>query len=406
MTITKFIATITVLILLSSCNLIRTYTIFRGGKIKQANYNTHIPLEINNELMFAKVKINGKEYNYLIDTGAPNVASLEVANDLNLNPKVAISTGDSQGNKVKTGLARIKKVELGGLDFAKVGVVIADINTNVNIKCLGIDGIIGSDMMRDGIWYFDMLNNELIITNDESDLPIPENPFVLTFKANNLRAVPIINISYNSFEDSMIVFDTGSNGGLASSHDTNKKIKQHGNTAINNEISIYGVGSSGAFSRGEDDTSFISVIQNVQIGNYSTSDQIVQFDPNGRAKTIGMKFLKNYNFIINWKKRSIILIPHSDIKNSDYETFGFKFDFRDSKLVIGSIILDSEASQKLQLHDEILEINGISYRTFTEEKWCEFSFNEFVENNTAIQLLIKRGTEEKTIQLTKTTPLK
>ena len=60
-----------------------------------------VPFELSKNIPFVRVKIAGKEYNFMFDTGAPCVISTEIYEQLGLK-KVAVSQiTDSGGIKNK-----------------------------------------------------------------------------------------------------------------------------------------------------------------------------------------------------------------------------------------------------------------------------------------------------------------
>ena len=69
------------------------------GEIEQQQFISEIPFDYGLELIIIKVTIEEKEYDFLYDTGAPNVISQELAQELNIKPYVTNKTIDSQGKK-------------------------------------------------------------------------------------------------------------------------------------------------------------------------------------------------------------------------------------------------------------------------------------------------------------------
>ena len=73
--------------------------IWKEGALQREAFLTQIPMTIKNDLIFLAVTIGGQPFNFLLDTGAPNVITTEVAETLNLKKKKYGRVGDSQGGK-------------------------------------------------------------------------------------------------------------------------------------------------------------------------------------------------------------------------------------------------------------------------------------------------------------------
>ncbi|MFM2000210.1 MAG: hypothetical protein RL204_2157, partial [Bacteroidota bacterium] len=62
---------------LTSCKVIRTVSLMKRGTVQQKEFTTTVPFEIRRGLIILKVGIAGEVYDFILDTGAPNVVSTE-----------------------------------------------------------------------------------------------------------------------------------------------------------------------------------------------------------------------------------------------------------------------------------------------------------------------------------------
>ena len=77
-----------------SCSSSKSF--FNKGEVIISNAVEVIDLKMVNDLPLAKVEINGKEYWFLVDTGAATVIWKEIFADLNLETAHSGMVGDSQ----------------------------------------------------------------------------------------------------------------------------------------------------------------------------------------------------------------------------------------------------------------------------------------------------------------------
>lgn len=399
----KIYLSILILFLFSSCNTLKLIKVLKKGSVEQKEFKTEIPFEMRLGLVVIPVTINGKTYEFLVDTGAPNVCSKELAAELNLKTKVTQTTGDSQGVKEKLNFVVVPEIYLNGICFKETGAAIADLKQSDVIACLDIDGIIGANLMKEAIWEFDYERKVITISEKKSSFSIPENAIRLPFTPA-LSSTPQVTITYNGVEDKNVTFDTGSNGLFTTSKATLKKIEEK--KPLKKKALSFGSSGSGLYGVAKADTSYLILIDSTQVGGLYIENNAVSIE-NG-ARLIGTKFLKNFRVIIDWNVKEILLIPVKDFKNNTFESFGFSPFISENKLIVNELYVNSQASEKgIKIGTQILEVDGINYRTCSADQFCTIITNGLVsEEKKSITLLVLIDGEEKTILLTKEDVLK
>lgn len=399
----KIYLSILVLFLFTSCNTLKLIKVLKKGSVEQKEFKTEIPFEMRLGLVIIPVTINGKAYEFLVDTGAPNVCSKELAAELKLKTKVSQNTGDSQGVKEKLDFVVVPEIYLNGICFKETGAAVADLKQSDVIACLDIDGIIGANLMKEAIWEFDYERKVITISDKKSSFTIPDNAIHLPFSPA-LSSTPHVTITYNGVEDKNVTFDTGSNGLFTTSKSTLEKIEKK-KPPMKKSMS-FGSSGSGLYGVAKADTSYMILIDSTQIGGLFIENNAVSIE-NG-ARLIGTRFLKNYRVIIDWNMKEILLIPVKPFVNNTFESFGFSPFISENKLIINELYVNSEASkQGIKNGTQILEVDGIDYRTCSADQFCTIINKGLVpEEKKSITLLVLIDGEEKIIQLTKEDVLK
>ncbi len=385
------------------CKAIKTIKLFKKGEVAQQEFKAEVPFEFRLGLIILKVQIDGKTHEFVLDTGAPNVISRQLAAELNIKPTVSQKAKDSQGGNSDLGFAQIPDIVIGGIHFTNTGTAIADLKQSTEVGCLNIDGFIGSNLMKKAIWQFDYQKKIITITNTKNNLEIPASAKVIPFK-QQITGTPMIDIFYNGAVDKNVTFDLGSNGNFGSSNKVLKEVKKQGKINTN-----YGTGNndSGLFGQSAADTVTYGIVPEVKFGDLTLQSQVVSFTEK-KARTIGTKIFENYRLIIDWTAEEITMIPVKEFDFAQLKTFGLSPQFKDNKLYIGFIYHGSNTEQQgIAIGDQILEVNGKDIRTCTIEQWCEFLNNGFfpADTETNTLRLLKNG-EEKVFTLTKTVVLK
>lgn len=385
------------------CKALKTAKLLKQGEVAQQEFKAQVPFKMRMGLIVLDVEINGKMYEFIVDTGAPNVISSELAAELGVKPAVNQKAKDSQGDKSNLGFGEIPDMVIGGIHFLNTGTAIADLKQSAEISCLTENGLIGANLMKKAVWEFDYQHKIITITSSKNMLEIPAEAKVVPFK-QQITGTPMINIYYNGIEDKNVTFDLGSNGTIASSSQVLKEINTREKIAT-----TYGVGSNdaGLFGQSKADTVAFGLVPEVKFGDLTLPDQVISFSEK-KARTIGTKIFENYRIIIDWEAEEITMIPVKDFDQSKLNTFGFSPRFEDNQIFIGFVYQGSDAEQQgIALGDQILEVNGKDLRNCSADQWCEILYNGFfpAESESSTVLMLKNG-EEKRYTLTKKNVMK
>lgn len=148
------IGMIGILLYLNKDSIMANYLI-KAGNVEQKEFKKEIPFVSSDEFILIKVEIEGKQYNFILDTGALNVVSEELAKELDIET-ISKSNGiSSTGKPNEIKLAKLPNVKIGGIDFNNTATAIIDFKKQ--FPCLKIDGLIGSNLMKLAVWE---VNNE------------------------------------------------------------------------------------------------------------------------------------------------------------------------------------------------------------------------------------------------------
>jgi len=383
------------ILLLSSCKSLKMVKLMTKGEIEQQQFISEIPFEYGMGLIIIKVTIEGKEYDFLYDTGAPNVISTELAQELNIKPYVTNKTSDSQGNKEELEYLLLPSVRIGCVDFLNTGAAVADLKRSSVIACLNIDGIIGANLMRKAIWQIDYENQVMRISNTMDSLNV-ENGEHIKFD-QKITGTPVAEINVNGTIVKNVTIDSGSNGGFSFSEATYRTAKDSASPVV---LGI-GTTTSGLYGVGEVDTNYYTTMPIVSIGEIQLKNQLVGFNK-GHSLTLGNEFFENYLVTYNWFDKDMILSNKKEHDNSTFDSFGFSYFFNEDKLLVSMLIEGSEADQKgIKRSDQIIAINGVDYSEMTQDKWCEILHTPELRKGKEINVTLLMNGEELKFQFEK-----
>jgi hypothetical protein len=331
---------------------------FDKGKVELKNPIERIDIDYVNDWPLMKVQINGKNYRFLFDTGAPTVISNAVFNELNLK-KTESNVSDSHGIVKKQAFTRLPEMQIGAVLFKDIGCVVMDL-TYPEFACFGIDGIIGANQMAKLFWKVDYLQGFMDVTTDLMNFDLQGFDFVIPFQSR-IQKTPLVEVAMLN-ETALFTFDTGSSGGVILKQDDFNVENQ---LSEMNYVTVLGT-HTGAYGRGEISKRYLVLMDTLLIGEHTFENKIVQM---AAMNNIGNKFLKDFAYILDWKNEKIYL-KNTNESLSELRSFGFGYLFADNKPVMLSVHQDE--GYPLQLGDEILSINNISLENLDEETACGY----------------------------------
>ncbi|WP_461587699.1 aspartyl protease family protein [Winogradskyella sp.] len=379
-----------ILILLTSCNSSKTYHLMTSGSVENDNFFEIISFSYEAQLPIIEAEINGQLGRFLFDTGAPNVISQEFAEKQKLKTLAYGTINDSGGHSLSNqSYVNLDKIVLGNVVFKNTGAVIQDLGNSEVMKCLNLDGIIGSNLMRKAIWKIDYQNKQITITDELDNLNITKEYNTISFKEKT-QGTPLIDLNFDNVEVSNLTFDTGSNGNISLPTKALKVLQKQKEVK-----STYAIGSTsyGVGGKAKTDTLYYGIIDHLKIGNATLDDKILEFSTHD--DNIGNNYFENYDVILDWQNQKIYMLQLIEYKYNTIENFGFGIDWRADGLYVGSIYNDSNNTNKLKIGDQILRINESRFEHLSTNNICEmfkksgWGYKELDET----EIVIKRDSE-------------
>ncbi len=394
-----------IIILLLSCGGSKIEKLLSTGSVVQKDFKVTIPFEYRQGLMIIKAEIHGNTHDFILDTGASNVMSSELNEELKLPPIDAALVYSAQGSSKQLEYTSLDVITIGGIDFANTIAAVHDFSTVAELACMNIKGIIGANLMRQAIWDIDFKNQNITITNTEEGLEIPSDYNEAKFFIG-YQGTPSIITSVNGMRVLNNRIDTGYNGSISLSKVEFQKLIE--NKKLTQYVKGNGVTGVGVYGAGKTETFYKGRIDEMSLGKLKLDKPVITSFGGRNRKLIGVEFLKNYRVIFNWDTRKIKFINTTPYDNSSYDTFGYGLSFEENKVFIRSIIEESSADKNgLQVGDQVLTLNDKDYSTISAEQWCTKLKNDWANpSEEEVTLVINRDNTTTTVNLNKSEVLK
>jgi len=217
----------------------------------------------------------------------------------------------NKGQKNK--YTRVENIKIGKTDFVGTAALINDFNATPIWASLNVDGFIGSNLMQHAIWDIDFKQKQITITDNESNLDLPDD-LIENKMFIGVAGLPSIACKINGERIWNFPVDLGYNGGIVMPFSEfekqieNGKISDFKKSDTQGIIGVYGKQNS---SR----ESYTGIIEEIEFGNSTLKNEKV-YSEQYLSKIFGLDFFKNYRVILNWNSKKVKLIENKENTNS------------------------------------------------------------------------------------------
>ena len=348
-----------------------------------------VDLKIVKDLPLCKVTIKGKEYWFLVDTGAAMVISKEIFEDLDLKTLHSATVGDSQKNKETQDFFLLPEIKIGNMTFKNIAAVAMTIN-NQELKCFGFDGIVGANLLAKLNWQFDYQNKKISASKNAALFNIEQSDFTLDFTSKAQKTPQVAGKVNDKIQD--FTFDTGYAGNIKIAND----LSYHQELTSSEKFYIKsGVNSIGIYGNSRSDTTFV-MKSALTLNSSIFEDELID---SGASTLIGNEFLKNYVFVIDWNTNKIHFKKNSTVEPAELDGFGFTYLFVDGKATVMSKVVYKNIP--IELGDQILAINDTDFTKIQSSEFCKYFLDRIEKDETEISVTVKRAEEILKFNLTK-----
>ena len=260
---------------------------------------------MENGKMLVRASVNGVEGRFLIDTGAPCSITHTFAQRAGLQGGQTTQVYDSNGNTVRTTIVNLPNLSLGGFSFTRLQAM--QLPEGNMIEQFGVDGIVGYNLLRQGIVKFVGRDHRLILTNDTTDLGIDLNYGILLADDPYSTMVPI---RVGNVVDT-VMFDTGALDFYEMSNRMYTRV-QADTTHFRRLASGKGILSMGAAGLEAQSLKHRVLIPQSHIGNIPFAN-ITTITTDALESRIGSNVLMHGDVIIDYREKMFYFQPFKEV---------------------------------------------------------------------------------------------
>ena len=296
------------------------------------------------------VEIEGNTYSFLFDTGAPNLISKALSEKIESRRLDKINVRDANDSSRKLEVISIPSISLGSAKFEDIPTIVNDADSNFILDCFGVDGIIGSNMVRKSVVHIDSKNLTLSVSNDPKSFDLSGREGIeLSLSKGQSSPYMWIRLKGEGKASEYVLFDTGMQGFYDMSLDNYDKLKELG--AFSESESGRGTKSLGLFNNSETRTHYRVTIPQIDIGSYDFKNVKTVTMTADRSR-IGSEILKHGKVTIDYKNSRLYFEPFEGPRDLSEKELGFSPTIRDREIIVG-IVWSKELPERLNYGDKI-----------------------------------------------------
>jgi hypothetical protein len=343
------------LILWMNAAFAQTFSYNQGGT-QQVNYYTQIPYENIQGKIIVTVKINGKSYRFLLDTGAPNIISSKLFKELQPSILTKQLISDQSSKKDSMTIVSLDELMLGDVTFNNIPSLVSD---NIISQCFELDGWIGSNMLRNSIIQFSSIDHTIILSDYKDKLLLDDKQSSKLELSQN-QSLPYFEIKLKDKKSisQKVYFDSGDDALYTLSNKIVHQLKKKNIGKVTAEA--YGNYTMGILGNAKNSTQYRLNIPSININNALLQNVIVESTSHPYSR-IGSKLLDYGVVTLDFKNKLFYFKPYQDTTNLEEKKWSINPTFKDGKFVVGVIWNEILLKDKVNIGDQILSIDGVDY---------------------------------------------
>lgn len=372
---------------------------FNTGSPIPKSYCETIVYETLNNFIILPVIINGKTYKFKYDSGASNIISKELFEEINPRIKARSSMKDVSGQNRVLNVVELDELAIGGLPFKNALAYVLDINSSI-YKCNNIDGIIGSCLFRKSIIQLNKEKNTIIITNDKNALSLKTNKYTRMRLSKN-QSLPYLKIMVKGGGPGKlsVLFDTGSSSLLEVS-DNMYGIGRIGKV-VRNLATSEGTSNQGFYGSLPLTKSRLLLLPEIKINSASIQNALAKTTISDNS-LLGIELINYGITTIDYRNKKFYFEPYKQSIDLSKNIFGISFSIQNDKLIVG-YVWDNELKNQIKYGDQITAINNID---ISDINICELKTKQFISESDSVMILYVKPEDGvlKTITIKKKNP--
>lgn len=329
---------------------------FNKGKVIEKNYYTEVAYTQLKNKIIIPVKIQGQTYRFLFDTGAPNLISHSLKDRIETKTLEKIQVKDANDNRRPLHVVVIPLLDIGGVGFKNSPAIVNDANSSFLFDCLNIDGIIGSNLVRNSIVQIDSSKKHFILTDQAQKLNLQDLEYLdMALNSNQSSPYIWIGLKGSGKASEQVLLDTGAEGLYDLSVNSFKKLNEL--QVFNHIDSAQGYKGVGLFGVSEPSSHYRVQLSSIDFLG-AEFENVISISTAAVTSRIGADLFSYGKATLNFKQKKFYFEGFEKRVDLQEEVWPFSPTIKNGEVVVG-IVWDDELSTRLKFGTRIIKINDL-----------------------------------------------
>ena len=344
------------LLLVSPACFAQTFTFNQGGTDSK-NYYEEIPYENINGKIFLEGEIAGKKHRFLFDTGAPVAISKELAAELNAKVLHKDIIDDTFLHTDSVTTVELNDLKLGGLAFNHIPAITL---FPAFYSCYHIDGVIGSNLLRNMIVSIINSKHIIVFTDQKNKLNLKSKNSTELISKQGYQSDPQIKIVMKNKVTLTIPFDSGDNEFLRINDKMVASLKQY--ALFDTLAKGYGASTIGLMGLQTAADKYLFKVAFFNVGNGRFDNLIVESNKDA-IPAIGSKLLEYGTVTLDFINSKFYFDANTAVNDLVEKQWPLRTTFADNKLIAG--VIWQKAAGLVKQGEQIIAIDDTDYSNVT-----------------------------------------
>jgi predicted aspartyl protease len=320
----------------------------QGGFLSDA-YFIELPYQDINGKLIIEATLGGQTRRFMVDTGAPMVISKNLAESLNVKQLWTMDVADIHQNTNELRVVQLDSLLLG--NYIMNGLPALVVNDNPILSCLGIDGLLGSNALRNSVIQFNTNTKTIRLTDTSAKLQLKETEG-LAMQLDQ-QSSPYLPVRIGKKITDYALFDSGSDDFYAMAHSKiDKFIRAKEFTVF---ARSYGSNTFGMFGTAESTETAVLKMPAVQLGKVQITDVMEETFDEANSR-LGNKLL-NYGLLtLDYRNKKYFFEGFTTHTSYKEQLLPVSLTMADNRLVIGKI-WTGELQKIFPVGDQVIAVN-------------------------------------------------
>lgn len=292
--------------LLSPIGLLAQDFTMNQGFIENTDYYETIQFERVRDLVIINTTVNGKAKKFLLDTGAPTVVSESLKKHGKFKTVGTINVTDVNNRKGVEEVVSVSELAIGKVVAKDIPALVVP-DDNPILRYLNVDGIIGSNLLRNCIVKISTTSQTIVFTDDVNRLELNASYMSNMFTDMDLQSSPVIKVRLGKNVEEQLLLDLGFDGFYNMS--SNKLAMFEGQEDINVLSDVDGYGIYGIYGAEQGTDKKKVLIQEYNIGGYVFNNVLTVTSDNRNSK-LGARILRCGDVTLDYINNKFYLQPY------------------------------------------------------------------------------------------------